>query len=217
MQKTVLVFTPHPDDETLGMWWTIAKMVAKWYKVCVCLACEQKDEKMKKIRWDEFCMAMSTLWVKWDDRYFLEYEDWSLYKVDYSQLVGDIDKLIIQLKPDMVFIPEKSSHQDHKTIYDACITSLRISLSRWFNVPEVYTYDYPPLAWNVEEKTFNIVQDITEFIDKKVQAFNQYASQNSWDTRANEEGVKNYAASCWFWWWYKYAERFRMLRKLNDF
>ena len=217
MSKTVLVFTPHPDDETLGMWWTIKKMVDKWYRVCVCLACEPADKEKKKIRNDEFCSAMTTLWVSLDNRYFLEYEDWSLYKVDYSKLVWDIDEICMEVKPDMMFIPEKSPHQDHKTIYDACISSLRISLSRWFNVPEVYTYDYPPLAWNVEEKTFNIVQDITEQIDAKVSAFKQYASQNSWETRANEEWIKNYAASCWFGRWYKYSERFRMLRKLNDF
>lgn len=213
--KRILVLTPHADDETLGMWWTIAKMVDQWYEVLVVLFC--LTDFNYDIRLKEFTQACSILWCKYIDYPLFWNNDMKLYKIDYSEIVTKIDNLIIDYKPDILFIPEDSPHQDHHTVYKAAITALRISLQRDYNVPEVYSYDYPPLTRNVEWKVFNIIVDITDYIDKKKAAFYQYESQRNDKTWANAEWIIDYWKSCWFGRGYKYAEKFNMLRKLTDF
>lgn len=215
MKKTVLVLTPHADDETLGMWWTIAKMVNQWHNVTVALFC--LTEKDSEIRREEFKSACKVLWCNWIDEPLFGTMDTRLYQIDYKEIVSKIDDMIMDIKPDILFMPENSPHQDHKTVYQATITALRISLQRDYNVPEVYVYDYPPLVRNTEEKTFNIIIDITETAHIKAEAFWKYESQCNDKTRANPEWVIDYARTCGFWRWYRYAERFKMLRKTSDF
>ena len=73
----------------------------------------------------------------------------------------DADAIMAELKPDELYLPYPSLHQDHIAVYEAGMRSCRVSMSldHWFP-PSVYVYDiavydvnlYPTdLRWNVFE------------------------------------------------------------------
>ena len=78
-----------------------------------------------------------------------------------SDLVRALDEVMAELRPDEVYLPYPSLHQDHIAVYEAGMRSSRVSMSsaHWFP-PSVFVYDiavydvnlYPSdLRWNVFE------------------------------------------------------------------
>ena len=78
-----------------------------------------------------------------------------------TEMVGAIDEIMAELKPEELYLPYPSLHQDHIAVYEAGMRSCRVSMSldHWFP-PSVYVYDiavydvnlYPTdLRWNVFE------------------------------------------------------------------
>ncbi len=78
-----------------------------------------------------------------------------------TEMVGAIDAIMAELKPEELYLPYPSLHQDHIAVYEAGMRSCRVSMSldHWFP-PSVYVYDiavydvnlYPTdLRWNVFE------------------------------------------------------------------
>ncbi|MEI2820698.1 MAG: hypothetical protein V9E81_11010 [Marmoricola sp.] len=78
-----------------------------------------------------------------------------------SALVHALDDVMADLKPEELYLPFPSLHQDHIATYEAGMRSCRVSMSpeHWFP-PSVFVYDiavydvnlYPTdLRWNVFE------------------------------------------------------------------
>ena len=98
-----------------------------------------------------------------------------------SRLVKALDSALDSLKPDEVYLPYPSLHQDHIAVYEAGMRSARVSMSadHWFP-PAVLVYDiaaydvnlYPSdLRWNVFEPLDE------EHIDAKAGACAAYVSE----------------------------------------
>jgi len=207
----ILVLTPHADDETLWMGWTIAKYVEDWNDIRVLLFTTPEND----IREKEFYEAMKVLWASYEKPLF-PWMDTKLYTIEYWLMVNKIDKEINNFKPHKVYIPAKSVHQDHEIVNKVALTALRISLKKRYNVPEVYEYWYPPLIWYPEWWIPNVVEFLEEkHLKKKIEAFKKYKSQYNNESWANEKWIIEYALYCWYWWWEKYWEQFRLLRMLK--
>jgi LmbE family N-acetylglucosaminyl deacetylase len=98
-----------------------------------------------------------------------------------AYLVGMLDRLIAATRPEALYLPFPSMHQDHLAGYEAGVRAGRLSMSNghWFT-PSLYVYDvsaydvtiYPSeLKWNLFESLNE------EHIDKKVAALSEYSSQ----------------------------------------
>jgi LmbE family N-acetylglucosaminyl deacetylase len=92
-----------------------------------------------------------------------------------------LDVLLAEHRPDELYLPYPSMHQDHIAGYEAGVRASRLSMSEghWFT-PSVFVYDvaaydldlYPTdLKWN----TFEVLQE--QHIDAKANAITEYASQ----------------------------------------
>jgi LmbE family N-acetylglucosaminyl deacetylase len=167
---TRLIVAPHCDDEALGC----GGLIAKFPEQCSVVVLARPDE----IRRKEFEEARAIL--GYSDAHFLHLPD-GYVGADMAHLVRMLDELLAEVRPDELYLPYPSMHQDHIAGYEAGVRTSRLSMSEghWF-APSVFVYDvaaydldlYPTdLKWN----TFEALSE--EHIDAKTEATAQYASQ----------------------------------------
>jgi LmbE family N-acetylglucosaminyl deacetylase len=167
---TRLIVAPHCDDEVLGC----GGLLAKYPEQCTVVVLARPDE----IRRKEFEEAKAIL--GYERTHFLNIVD-GYVGDDMAQLVGMLDLLVAEIRPDEIYLPYPSMHQDHIAGYESGIRASRLSMSdgHWF-IPSVFVYDvaaydvdlYPTdLKWN----TFESLAE--RHIDAKAEATSQYASQ----------------------------------------
>lgn len=140
MKKTVLVLSPHADDSELGMGGTVAKHVRKGDDVyVVCMATHRNDD----IRIAQFESAVKTLGATPLEALRGKFNDGKVGE-SMADLVSTIDDFKNKIKPDILYLPYPSIHQDHIAVYEAGLRSARISLSdrQWF-IPNVLVYREP--------------------------------------------------------------------------
>lgn len=168
-QVKYLVVAPHADDETLGC----GGLLAKYQDECAVVVLTKPEDTRAK----EFGAAQEVL--GYSHAYFLDLPDGYL-GTEMHTLVGLLDSVVYACRPQQLYIPYPSMHQDHIAAYEAGMRSARLSMSRqhWFpaNVMayDVAAYDltlYPVgLQWNV----FESLEEVE--VDRKVEALLAYAS-----------------------------------------
>jgi LmbE family N-acetylglucosaminyl deacetylase len=167
---TRLIVAPHCDDEALGC----GGLLAKYPEECSVVVLAKPDE----VRMKEFEEARSIL--GYGASHFLDIPD-GYVGTDMAHLVRTLDELLAEVRPDEIYLPYPSMHQDHISGYEAGIRASRLSMTEghWFT-PSVFVYDvaaydvdlYPTdLKWN----TFEALDE--EHINAKAEAVAQYASQ----------------------------------------
>lgn len=165
-----VVIAPHCDDETLGC----GGLLAKYPDQSSVVVLATPDDVRRK----EFELAKDILGYR--SALFLGLPDGNVGE-DMHGLVGILDRVVSDLRPDELYLPFPSIHQDHIAAYEAGIRAGRLSMSEghWFT-PSLYVYDvaaydvslYPSnLDWNVFEALGE------ESINRKVEALRAYGSQ----------------------------------------
>ena len=145
-----LILAPHMDDEAMGC----GGLMAKHSDECVVVVMTDSGETRAR----EHVEAMRILGV--DESRRLGFPDGQTPQ-HMTEMVGAIDEIMAEIKPDELYLPYPSLHQDHIAVYEAGMRSCRVSMSldHWFP-PSVYVYDiavydvnlYPTdLRWNVFE------------------------------------------------------------------
>lgn len=170
MNRKILVLTPHADNSELGMGGTIAKHAAEGDSVYVLLIATHKNDSVRVNQFAEACKVMGVNPV-WSGRG--DFED-GLVGSDMRELVGLIDVYKNKLRPDILYLPFPSLHQDHVSVYEAGLRSARISLSdsQWY-IPTVLVYREPVSQVDIYSTglQFSLFKDISgEFIKKKMDA-----------------------------------------------
>ncbi len=145
-----LVIAPHMDDESMGC----GGLMAKFPEECAVVTVADSGS----VRAREHERAMEILGVTHTIN--LGFEDGETPQ-HMSALVRALDDVMADLKPEELYLPFPSLHQDHIATYEAGMRSCRVSMSpeHWFP-PSVFVYDiavydvnlYPTdLRWNVFE------------------------------------------------------------------
>ncbi|OUO93091.1 PIG-L deacetylase family protein [Cloacibacillus sp. An23] len=179
----VLIIAPHPDDEILGCGGTIAKHTAAWNQVYVCIVTRGKlplfnDEGVKIVR-EECSAAHKYLGVK--ETIFLDFPAAMLEEVPRHELNDSLCKVVQRIKPEEVYIPHRGDMQlDHKMIVDAAMVALR---PKYEHVAKrIYAYEtLSETGWDipntVNEFIPTVYNDISGYLDQKLQAMRFYQSQ----------------------------------------
>jgi LmbE family N-acetylglucosaminyl deacetylase len=128
-QKSVMVFSPHQDDETLGCGGMIAQKRAQAIPVTVVfltdgqggIGSEPDKNKVIQIRKQESLKALDILGVNAANIYFLDKVDGRLQDLDEQekqQTVNKIAELINLYKPGEIYVPHyKDCHRDHEVSF----------------------------------------------------------------------------------------------------
>ena len=181
--KKVMVVSPHPDDETLGVGGLIKKLIDHNNIVKVLTVSghlpplySQKDYELTVT---EAKKAYKILGLEHYD--FMEIPATFIGDEPVSKLNGKFSKYFEEFNPNIVLCPFPDRHIDHRIIFESVMVAAR---------PVGYGKDIELLAayetlsethWNAPyiEPNFNhnLIADITDQINDKLNALRQYESQ----------------------------------------
>lgn len=116
--QLVLVFSPHPDDETIGAGGYITASIMEGATVKIVLVTDgsKGPSNNTNARYLEFKKASATLGVPESDVVFLGLPDGNLRRLDREALREMLREQINTYNPDFVIYPDpRDDHPDHST------------------------------------------------------------------------------------------------------
>ena len=109
-------------------------------------------------------------------RYYCELPAAKLNIIPHGELNQKILGVIEEVNPDIVYTHyENDIHMDHRIIYESVMVSTRPIKEKKINVICFETVSSS--EWNMPHLTPNYYVDITEFIQRKIDAFLEYKSE----------------------------------------
>lgn len=189
--QNVLVFSPHPDDETLGAGGFIYESVRKADKVSIVLVTDGNKHGLKNKRYGEFEEATGLLGVKKENLTFLGYPDGGLQKEDQGEVKEKFSKIIDKENPDVIVYPySKDQHLDHSTtgkLLDELLAENKKIISykylvhhKRFPYPHLFRpddYILPPVVFVNPIHSWQKLMLSKEAEDQKMEALLKYKTQ----------------------------------------
>ena len=215
--KKIVIISPHPDDETLGVGGSIKKFSKFNSEISVLIISghlpplyDKKDfDKTKK----EAEIAFKILGIS--DYQFLEIPATYLHKQELSTLYGKISDYIKNKKPDLVFLPFPDRHIDHRVVFDGGIVACRPKNKDFPKTVLLYE-TLSETHWNVAgvEPSFNpdFFINVTDEIKFKIKALQKYKSQIYDNPSRSAEAIKALAKFLGSQNGCEYAEAFKVVR-----
>lgn len=113
----VLVFSPHPDDETLGAGGYIAAAVKRGAIVKIVLVTDGNKHHLEAERYKEFQVATAELGVTSGNLFYLNYHDGELSKTNQGEVSLSLKKEVDNFTPNVVIYNNPSdTHPDHADV-----------------------------------------------------------------------------------------------------
>lgn len=190
--QKVLVFAPHPDDETVAVGGYIAQSIKNNAVVHIVLVTNGNKHGLEEQRYDEFKKATSILGVPEENLIFLNYPDTQLKKEDENKLLQDFKTQIDKFNPDIILYPNtQDRHPDHSTTAKIIEEILkqenqkRVSyqyLVHHYHFPQPEKYDpslylLPPISMIDFDKKWQRFMLSQEIEDQKNEAVFSYKTQ----------------------------------------
>ena len=187
IKKRIIVISPHPDDETLGLGGSVAKFVEEGSEVFVLTVSGHLpplySQKAYKTTINEAKKAYKVLGV--EKSKFLRIPATMVKDEPIHELNEKITSVIKNYKPNIVFIPFFDRHIDHRVIFESSLVATRpVGIGK--NIEMVAAYEtISETRWNAPyiEPNFspNLVINISNYLSKKIEALKCYESQISFD------------------------------------
>lgn len=181
--KRVLIVAPHPDDETLGCGGTAAKLIARGHDVRVLTVSGHLPPLYPRQAYDctvlEALKAYDVLGIT--QHQFLEIPATFVGQEPVHVLNKRIGDAIAASRPQVVLCCYPDRHVDHRVIFESVMVATRpVGIGREIELVAAYE-TLSETHWNAPhiEPNFvpTLVIDITETIDRKLQALAQFHSQ----------------------------------------
>ncbi len=182
--KTIIVLTPHPDDETLGCGGTLLKHIKQGDKVYWLIITEMGEGFVpeKKINRINEIKNVSNMY-HFEKTIELGFETATLDKVPDMILINKISELFQEIQPNIIYVPYPSDiHSDHKAVFDATM-----ACTKWFRYPSVEkVFAYETLSetdftMNPDANGFrpNVFVNIESHLEQKIIIMRNYESEIS--------------------------------------
>ncbi|BCL38608.1 PIG-L deacetylase family protein [Nostoc sp. MS1] len=191
-EKSIMVFSPHQDDETFGCGGMIAHKRERNIPVAVVFITDGKgssvDEDVQnqiiQTRQQEAIAALKILGVEVSNIHFLAKPDGNLPELndeEHQQTIHEITELVNHYQPGEIYVPHKKDcHRDHEATYTLVKTAIQQAKIN------VDIFQYPVwLFWRAPIFILLKLQDIASAYkfpiasvkDKKKRAIASYVSQ----------------------------------------
>lgn len=197
-KKTILLFTPHPDDDTFCCAGTLALLAKRQNNIHIVIYTnddkgsndpEMTSERLAKIRKAEEEAACKLLGIPVANIHWLQFHDGMLEYANPRDLVEEVTKIIRTLRPDVVMTIDPGSEYvrwhktDHRMAANNTLDAIRAAewhlyfpnqrlhdgLQPWKVPVEAYFY--------VTAKDANYWVNIDEVVDLKLAAAAAHVSQ----------------------------------------
>ncbi|NOX15370.1 MAG: PIG-L family deacetylase [Epsilonproteobacteria bacterium] len=181
MNKKILIVAAHPDDEVLGCFGTVARLIKEGYEAYTLILGEGKTsrgegEKEIALLQKEIKKANEYIGIK---KVFTEkFPDNSFDSIPLLDIVKKIVQTKEKIKPDIIFTHYKNDlNIDHQITYKAVITATRPMKDEC--VKEIYSFEIlSSTEWNYPLSfSPDVFFDITDTIDLKIAAIKKYKSE----------------------------------------
>ena len=179
----VLVIAPHPDDEVLGCGGTIAKYAKNGDQVYVAIVTKGTEPMFSKKETEQTRLecrkADEYLGVK--EIFFMDFLAARIEEIPRHVLNGAFISLIQRIQPEVVYLPHRGDMQlDHKLTVDAAMVALRPKYNHV--ISKIYSYEtVSETGWDIpnvmNEFIPNVYNDISDYLDIKIEALSMYKSQ----------------------------------------
>jgi LmbE family N-acetylglucosaminyl deacetylase len=219
----ILVVSPHTDDELFGVGGTLLKRKNKGDDIkVVVMSCSERYLHhlgrciTEEEQWMEFKKVAS--FISTEEPLKFDTDGLRLEEVPQYKIVRWLDELIRTYHPTTIYIPEPSYHQEHKDVYNACISAVRptgVGL-----ILEIISYEIPTSTWSDPSNKFqpNLYEDIEETIEEKIKIFkDNYLLQYTTTKRdkLGEVGIRSHANYRGFECGLKVAEAFNIIKSVR--
>jgi len=184
--KRILFVSVHPDDETLGCGGTILKCKTDGHKVFWLNLTSGSLEHPYGFSQDSIDKRRQTILDVIDAYHFdgfenLEFPTQMLDSVEPRILIGGIKQVYDKIKPDTLFIPNRSDiHSDHRVAFDVLFAAAKNFRSPYIKETLMYeTLSETEFAPALLEKAFipNTFIDISEFMEDKIRIMKLYDTE----------------------------------------
>jgi LmbE family N-acetylglucosaminyl deacetylase len=181
--KKIIVVSPHPDDETLGVGGFIKKLIEQDNAVKILTVSghlpplyESEDYELTV---EEAKKAYGILGV--EDYTFMEIPATFVRDEPVNNLNARISSYFQEFEPNIVLCPFPDRHIDHRVIFDSVMVASRpVNFGKDIELLAAYE-TLSETHWNAPyiEPNFNhnLIVDITEQIEAKLDALRLYKSQ----------------------------------------
>lgn len=200
----ILVVVAHPDDEVLGCGGTISKYASQGATVNVAVLADGTSSRSKeKIDADEELRVRKSAAKKAnkilgvDQVIFGHFPDNRMDSVDLLDVVKYVERLIDELRPDVVFTHHTNDlNIDHCIVSQAVCTACRPQVS--CSVKSILFFEIPSSTeWQINSVNAfspDLFEDITDYLAKKNQALEVYSMEmRDWPHSRSIEGVTHLA------------------------
>ena len=195
--KTVMVFTPHPDDDVFGCGGTLALLAKNGNKIIVVIYTndnkgsfdlEMTSERLARIRKAEEEAAMEVIGIPKTNIIWMGYNDGELEYAEPKALCGQAAKLIRQHRPDVVFSVdpgewyERWHKTDHRMAGFNTADAIRAAEFHLYYpdhllVDGLKPYKVPLIMFYYSATEANYWVDISSVVDQKIKAITKHVSQ----------------------------------------
>ena len=187
MSKTILIVAAHPDDEVLGCFGTVARLIKEGYEAYTLILgegktsrdesriVENKKDELEVLN-QEIVEANRIIGIK---KVFIEtFPDNRFDSVDLLDIIKAISKVKEEIKPDIIFTHyEHDLNIDHQITYKAVITATRPMIDEC--VKKIYSFEIlSSTEWNYPLSfSPDTYFDIGDTIELKLDAMKKYDSE----------------------------------------
>ena len=226
MSKTILIVAAHPDDEVLGCFATVARLIKEGYEAYTLILGEGKTSRDEsrivenkkdelEILNKEIIEANKIIGIK---KVFIEtFPDNRFDSIDLLDIIKAISKVKEEIKPDIIFTHyEHDLNIDHQITYKAVITATRPMVGE--SVKEIYSFEIlSSTEWNYPLSfSPDTYFDISDTIDLKIDAMKKYASELcSYPHPRSLEGIELNAKYQGMRVGKEYVEAFKVIRNIQ--
>lgn len=187
MSKKILIVASHPDDEVLGCFGTVAKLIKEGYEAYTLILGEgvtsrdikrdrdARESEISSLR-EQIIKANETVGIK--DIFIENFPDNRFDSVDLLDFIKKVSEIKERVKPDIIFTHyERDLNIDHQLTLQAVLTATRPMVNE--SVKEIYSFEIlSSTEWNYP-LTFSpdIYFDISETLNLKIKAMSEYKSE----------------------------------------
>ena len=165
LPKGILAIGAHPDDVELGCGGTLAKYAKEGIDIYVLILTHGEKLSNNGERIEESMKALSVLGIRHVE--FADFKDTKLYE-GLAEVILSIEHSRRKINPQRVYTAcQHDSHQDHWLTYVATVAACR-------EIPQILCYETPS---SLPTFSPDIFEDITSFLELKVQALKNHGSQ----------------------------------------
>ena len=224
MSKKVLIVAAHPDDEVLGCFGTVSKLIKQGYEAYTLILSggktsrgEVEQSELDNLK-QEMLNANKLIGVK--EVFQADFPDNAFDSVPLLTIVKKIEEIKNKIKPEIIFTHHIGDMNiDHQITHKAVLTATRPMEDEC--VKTIYSMEVPSSTeWNSfsRETAFipNIFFDVTETIDAKVNAMACYKSElREYPHPRSLQFIKELAKTNGIKVGLEYSENFMLIRGIN--